>query len=186
MSLAQVPRAHPHARDLLRSSLADMKARIEEKRRHREEVEEGRSADGDRPVTRGGGEGSAANGAFDAVALATPQVTQLHLLNWRFYPKWHMLLLFARFRSENGAFVRNGMPRTSKRWLWMPVLPFMLAKSALAPRLMSSSVCSSCARCFPHVTASGTSHGRSSRFERRCPSLCYPALRDCSAGSSCT
>jgi hypothetical protein len=69
----QVPRAHAHARDLLRSSLADMRGRIEEKRRGQplaaEAVPVG-EVGGARPRT-----GDAAHGAFDAVVHASPQVS---------------------------------------------------------------------------------------------------------------
>jgi hypothetical protein len=70
MLLTQVPRAHPHARDLLRSSLADMREKIEEKRRGQPGVAElvpVEKVGGARPKTGGG--------AFDAVVHASPQVT---------------------------------------------------------------------------------------------------------------
>jgi hypothetical protein len=70
MLSTQVPRAHPHARDLLRSSLADMRERIEEKRRGQPgaaELVPVEKVVGARPKTGGG--------AFDAVVHASPQVT---------------------------------------------------------------------------------------------------------------
>ncbi len=82
MRMMQVPRAHAHARDLSRSSLADMRQRIETKRRQMEEAA-GRAAAAldERPATRGREEGGAGAvvGAFDAVAHATPQVTHSSL-----------------------------------------------------------------------------------------------------------
>jgi hypothetical protein len=72
MLTIQVPRAHAHARDLLRSSLADMRERIEEKRRGQplaaEAVPVG-EVGGARPST-----GDAAHG-FNAVVHASPQVS---------------------------------------------------------------------------------------------------------------